>query len=112
MIQVTVKGSANLSKTLKNIQRKLDKLPMEGHKEFVQLTPLGDPNRWKTPYKPKNYRPGNARRNTVLKGNTIEANYPYAKRLDTGYSTQAPSGMVKPFIKWLRNRVKQIVAGK
>lgn len=112
MITVQVKGQQRLTAKLKNIQGKLKVLPVESHKEFVQLTPIGDPNRWNTKYKPKNYRPGNARRSTVLKGNTIQADYPYAKRLDTGYSSQAPKGIVKPFIIWLRKRVKQIVAGK
>lgn len=112
MIEVTIKGTNKLSNTLKKIQSKIDQLPIESHKEFVQLTPIGDPNRWQTPYKPRNYKPGNARRNTTLKGNTIAANYPYAKRLDTGYSSQAPKGMVQPFLVWLRKRVKQIVAGK
>jgi len=43
-------------------------------------------------------RTGNARRNTSLTGNTIRARYPYAERLDTGYSKQAPDGMVNPTI--------------
>jgi len=111
MIQVKV-NTDRLRTKLRNVQKKLDKLPQEAYKEFVNLTPIGDPSRWKTKYKPKNYRPGNARRSTVLKGNTIEANYPYAQRLNEGYSTQAPRGMVEPLIAYLRKRVRQIVRGK
>jgi hypothetical protein len=112
MITVQIKGATQLSSKLKKIQDKLDKLPQEAYKEFVQLTPVGDPNRWKTKYKPKNYTPGNARRKTKLKGDTIEANYPYAKRLNEGWSSQAPKGMVEPLMKFLRKRVKDIFAGK
>ena len=39
---------------------------------------------------------GNARNNTTLNGNTINANYPYAERLDQGYSKQSPMGMSHP----------------
>lgn len=39
---------------------------------------------------------GYARRNTRLSKDTIEANYPYATRLDNGYSKQAPKGMSLP----------------
>lgn len=41
---------------------------------------------------------GNARRNTKLnkRKGKIQANYPYAKRLDNGYSKQSPEGMSKP----------------
>ena len=109
---ITVQIKNNLSSKLKKIQNKLDKLPQEAYKEFVQLTPVGDPSRWKTKYKPKNYTPGNARRKTKLKGDTIEAGYPYAKRLNEGYSSQAPKGMVEPLMKFLRKRVKDILAGK
>jgi hypothetical protein len=41
-------------------------------------------------------RSGNARRRTRRQGDEIQANYPYAQRLDTGYSRQAPDGMTEP----------------
>jgi hypothetical protein len=42
-------------------------------------------------------RTGNARSHTHLINNTeILADYPYAQRLDEGYSPQAPSGMTAP----------------
>lgn len=111
MIEVKV-NTTNLQNRLRRLQSKLDKLPEEAHKEFVRLTPVGDPNRWKTKYKPKNYKPGNARRSTILKGDTIQANYPYAQRLNEGYSSQAPRGMTEPLLKFLRKRIKDIVRGK
>ena len=42
---------------------------------------------------------GNAKRKTRLDSKLdIVANYPYAKRLDEGYSRQAPQGMSDPTI--------------
>ena len=97
MINLNVKGVQQVSSKLKKIQNKLDKLPDEAHKVFVANTPI---------------RSGNARRNTKIQKDTIKANYPYAKRLDEGYSKQAPNGMVQPTVDFIRNRIKQILAGK
>jgi hypothetical protein len=44
-------------------------------------------------------RTGNARSHTHLSGTTITADYPYADRLDDGYSRQAPRGMTEPSVK-------------
>ena len=87
----------NISSSLKRIQKKLNKVPQEAFQEFVKDTPI---------------RSGNARRNTKLKGNTIVANYAYAKRLDEGYSKQSPDGMTKPTEDFIKNRVSQILKGK
>ena len=46
-------------------------------------------------------RTGNARSRTSLSGNSIRANYPYAGRLDEGYSKQAPSGMTDPTVAYI-----------
>lgn len=58
-------------------------------------------------YKNTPVRSGNARRNTELRGNEIQAQYPYATRLDEGYSKQSPKGMSEPTIKWLQNYIKR-----
>lgn len=50
---------------------------------------------------------GNARRNTDLVGNEIQAKYPYAVRLDKGWSRQAPKGMVQPTVEYLRDYIKK-----
>lgn len=97
MITLNVKGAQQVTSNIKKIQRKLDKVPTEAHKVFVANTPI---------------RSGNARRNTKLRKDTIAANYPYAKRLDEGYSKQSPKGMVEPTLKFIRERIKQIFAGK
>ena len=81
-------------KDLKDLSKEFVALPKEAHKEFVQLTPVDR---------------GNARRSTQLRGNTIEANYPYAQRLNEGWSKQAPKGMEEPWNKWLEQRLKKIM---
>ena len=53
----------------------------EGHKFFRNKTPI---------------RTGNARSKTHRKNLTITAKYPYAGRLDEGWSGQAPQGMSSP----------------
>lgn len=59
-----------------------DRVVQQAFRYFVNKTPV---------------RSGNARRNTRLENdNTIVAAYPYAERLDDGYSKQAPNGMVRP----------------
>lgn len=91
-----------------NIRRRLDKvldtlndknISKEAYKFFHDVTPI---------------RSGNAKRSTTLKGNTIDANYPYATVLDKGRhmtnrgmrgSTQAPKGMSKPTYQHIRDYV-------
>lgn len=95
MIKLTIQN--NITSSIEKIQKKLDELPKEAYKEFVKTTPI---------------RTGNARRKTKLNKDTIEANYPYAKRLDEGYSSQAPKGMTKPTEDFIKKRMKQILKGK
>lgn len=93
MIKFTViTNTANSS--LKRIQDELDKLPPKVYKEFVQNTPI---------------RSGNARRKTKLNKDEIIADYPYAKRLDEGYSKQAPKGMTVPTEKYMRKELNRIM---
>lgn len=70
--------------------RSVEKIKQEAADYFHDITPI---------------RSGNARRNTRLVGDTITANYPYAQRLDTGYSKQAPQGMSKPTEKKIQELV-------
>lgn len=59
-------------------------------------------------YTPK--RSGNAQKNTKLKGDTIHANYPYAKRLDEGYSKQNNGvGMTEPTLKAIQEYLEKKV---
>ena len=78
---------------LKKVQQEVAKIPQEAFNYFRSVTPIDT---------------GNARRSTSLRGTVIEANYPYAKRLDQGWSDQAKNGMVKPTQDYIRKRVRQI----
>lgn len=78
----------------RRIQRQLNKLPDEAYDVFRKETPI---------------RTGNARSKTRLRGDTIDANYPYAQRLDDGYSRQSPRGMILPTLEYLRKRLRQII---
>jgi len=95
-----------ITTSINRIQRKLDKLPQEAYQVFKKNTPI---------------RTGNARNNTKLSGNKIEADYQYAQVLDKGRhmtnrgmrgSNQAPMGMTKPTEKFILDRIKQILKAK
>jgi hypothetical protein len=95
-----------MKNSLNRIQNKLNKVPQEAYKEFVKNTPI---------------KTGNARRNTKLKGKTIEANYQYAQVLDKGRhmtnrgmrgSDQAPEGMSKPTQEFIQKRITKILKDK
>jgi inosine-uridine nucleoside N-ribohydrolase len=98
MIKLDLKGVATVQGNLKKIQQKLNNLPDEAYDVFVKNTPI---------------RTGNARSKTKLQNKKkIVANYPYAQRLDQGYSKQSPKGMVEPTMNFIRKRIKQILAGR
>lgn len=94
MISVKM-DSSNLNARLARQQKALAQLPDEALKDFKSRTPI---------------RSGNARSNTQLSSNraSIIGNYPYAQKLDDGYSKQAPRGMVGPFLTWFASQVKKI----
>lgn len=93
-MDVNIKIKDSLTPVLKGMEKELKKYPQDAEVKFRSLTPI---------------KSGNARRNTNLKNNnTIQATYPYAERLDDGYSKQAPQGMTKPFEAWVRSKARQI----
>lgn len=77
-----------LNKVLQTLN--VNKVSDVAYKAFVKNTPI---------------RSGNARRKTKKSGNTIDANYPYAQRLEEGYSKQAPQGMTEPTLEEVRDYV-------
>ena len=93
-----------LNKVLQTLDNK--EVSDQAYDYYRDETPVGNPRLWKSKA-PKNYRPGNAKRNTRQVGNDIEANYAYAARLENGWSTQAPDGMTKPTIERIRQYVLQ-----
>ena len=96
MIKMDVKVDRNtFTAASKRVQTQLNKLPKDAYNYFYAQTPI---------------RTGNARMNTRLSGsNVIEANYPYAGKLDKGYSRQAPQGMIVPTEKFVRQKLKSIL---
>ncbi len=99
MISMKIAVNRNLmTPALKRIQGKLQQLPQQTYKEFVDITPIDT---------------GNARRRTSLQNNKIiRARYAYASRLDKGWSRQAPRGMTRPIKEWMKQRIRQILRSK
>ena len=86
---------SNITDRLNKITQTLNShaIATYAHKRFIEHTPV---------------KSGNARRKTTLKGNIIEANYPYAERLENNYSSQTHGkGIVNPTINDVRNYVHQ-----
>ena len=86
-----------LTPSARKMARGLKQLPIFAFDAFVGFTP---------------FRSGNAINKTKLRGTVIEANYPYAKRLDKGYSKQARRGMTEPTIKEIERNLKSKVIRK
>jgi hypothetical protein len=106
MVNLNASFKGDISQMLSKMKKELKDVPKEAYQFFVKQTPV---------------RSGNARRNTKLKGNTIQANYQYAEVLDKGRhmtsrgmrgSEQAPEGMTKPTEEFIQQRVDKIVKGK
>jgi hypothetical protein len=55
---------------------------------------------------------GNARSHTFREGTKIIADYPYAQKLDEGYSSQDLDGMTKPTIEYIKAEVERQLKGK
>ena len=89
---VSVRNTA--TPKLKRIKQQVKLLPRELLVEVKKNTPK---------------RTGNARRKTRLAGDTIKLQYPYATELNDGASRQAPQGIIKPSLDWLRRRFRQII---
>ena len=83
-----------ISSSLGRISVRLQTLPKKGFEFWRKTTPKDT---------------GNARRRTKLNKNTIEARYPYAQRLDEGWSKQAPRGMLQPTLEYLGRIAKRMV---
>lgn len=90
---MTVRQTANtMTKSLQRVAQRLDQLPQEAFDHWVRVTPR---------------RSGNAQRRTVLRGNTISAEYPYAHALEAGASRQAPRGMSEPTERFIRAQLRK-----
>lgn len=98
--------AGEVNKRIQQLKTKLSSqnLAKQAFKVFKDTTPVAPVNG------------GNAKRNTILKGSEIQANYPYAGVLDKGRhltpkgmrgSKQAPDGMSKPTDKFIVNYIKK-----
>ena len=87
--------SGEINRRLEYLNKMLTakKLAQEGFRVFKRETPI---------------RKGNARRKTTLKNDEIRADYPYAGKLDDGYSKQSPLGMTKPAIEHVQQYIRDI----
>jgi hypothetical protein len=69
------------------------------YKRIVERTPVGNPALWKKGYAPPGYSPGALKANWKLEKHgedyIIYNDLPYAYRVETGWSTQAPYGMMR-----------------
>lgn len=85
-------GQAGLRRRMRRVEQFARDLPSRAHREFIDQTPI---------------RSGNARSRTDLRSNEIQANYPYAVRLEKeSWSRQAPEGMSEPTIEWIRRQLR------
>jgi hypothetical protein len=74
-------------------------LAREAYDYFKGITPIAPVNG------------GNARSNTRLRNDEIQADYAYAQRLDNGWSRQAPNGMTKPTEKFIQEYINKQAKG-
>lgn len=81
---------------MRQAEQVAEDLPEAAWRYFVKITPRDT---------------GNAQRRTRLEQSTIVADYPYSKRLDTGWSKQAPDGMTNPTERWIEQEVKRRLKG-
>jgi hypothetical protein len=69
-------------------------LPALAYQQWLKNTPI---------------KTGNARRKTRLNRMTIQAQYPYAERLNEGASKQAPDGMSEPVKQYIETEIRKIM---
>lgn len=92
---MTVKQTKDtITPSIAKMRQALKELPGKAYQEWLKNTPIDT---------------GNARRKTRLRGTVIEAQYPYAQRLDEGWSKQSPKGMTEPTQKFVDREMKRIM---
>jgi hypothetical protein len=97
MAKLTVKIQDQITNNLSKKIRQIEALPDSALKVWIENTPR---------------QSGRARRSTRLSGNEIQANYPYARRLDSGWSNQSPEGMSQPTGEFIRKEMNKITRGR
>lgn len=85
--------TSRFSRKIARWRRGVSDLPQRALDYWIAQTPI---------------KSGRARRSTELKGNVIHADYPYAGRLDEGWSGQSPRGMSRPTREWLEREWRRL----
>lgn len=111
IIANTKQWSLQFDQQILGLTSVVNKVQVEAAKEVLdrveKRTPVGDPSLWKSPA-PPGYVPGSLRASWTLTFNqvtplnvtaTLENSQPYAERVEYGWSTQAPEGMLRITIK-------------
>ncbi len=92
---ITIKSN---TKEVENMLRDLEDMPRDVIKDAYKFY------KNKTPV-----RSGNARSKTKLSRKQIKSGYPYAGKLDEGWSKQAPKGMTEPTIDYIDDQIEKEV---
>jgi hypothetical protein len=82
----------DFERTLRKLSGIVDQNWRAAGNQFRQITPR---------------RSGNAQSKSSYNSNEIRGDYPYAGRLDEGYSKQAPAGMSDPTIRYFENGLEK-----
>lgn len=84
---------------LKVSKETLKEVGVQLFSKIVSYTPVGNPAIWKFPYVHKGYQPGTLKKSWAIGITpdviTISNDQPYAQRVENGWSTQAPYGMMR-----------------
>ncbi len=96
---------------LKVNEKSLYKVSRNLYTRVVNYTPVGNPSLWKYPA-PKGYIPGTLKKNWKIdfrsKEVIISNDAPYGMRVEYGWSTQAPYGMLRRAIADFPTLVEQV----
>lgn len=88
------KTQSRISLSLEGVKKDIQTIAPKAYDFFYYQTPV---------------KSGNARSRTKLRGDTIEASYPYAGKLDNGYSRQSPKGMSNPTKAYIKSLARKIL---
>jgi len=95
---MTVKVIKNkITKKVGQLEERFKTLPQKAYAFWRKTTPI---------------KTGNARRKTKLDKDVIRARYPYAERLNDGWSKQAPRGMYLPTVEYIKKITNKFVRKK
>jgi hypothetical protein len=83
-----------ITNSLGQVRRRFSTLPKLAYQHWRKVTPK---------------RSGNARKKTKLQRDVIVARYPYAKRLDEGWSKQARRGMFQPTFEFIKRTTRRML---